>query len=164
MSAPLGQTPTQAGDLPSAWRPAQKVHFRTTGSALMYWYFGTPNGPVSYDGSRCMGCRYCMVACPFQVPKYEYSKAIPIVRKCTFCAGRQAEGKLPACAQVCPSGALTFGKRGDLVAKARQLVYGNPGKYTQHVYGEHEAGGTKWMYVTDIPFEKLGFEVAVDDT
>jgi len=123
-----------------------------------------PNGPVSYDGSRCMGCRYCMVACPFQVPKYEYSKAIPLVRKCTFCAGRQAEGKLPACAQVCPSGALTFGKRGELVTKARQLVYGNPGKYTQHVYGEHEAGGTNWMYVTDIPFERLGFEVAVDDT
>jgi formate dehydrogenase iron-sulfur subunit len=121
------------------------------------------SGPVAYDGTRCMGCRYCMVACPFQVPKYEYSKAIPLVRKCTFCAGRQEEGKLPACAQVCPSGALTFGKRGVLVEKARQLVYGNPGKYTQHVYGEHEAGGTNWMYITDIPFDTLGFEVAVND-
>lgn len=123
-----------------------------------------PGGPVAYDGSRCMGCRYCMVACPFGVPKYQYAKAIPLVRKCTFCAGRQAEGKLPACVQGCPSGALTFGKRGDLVEKARQLVYGNPGKYVQHIYGEHEAGGTNWMYVTDVPFESLGFEVAVNDT
>jgi formate dehydrogenase iron-sulfur subunit len=120
-------------------------------------------GPVAYDGTKCMGCRYCMVACPFSVPKYQYSKAIPLVRKCTFCAGRQAEGKLPACIGVCPSGALTFGKRGVLVEEARSRVYRNPDKYTQHIYGEHEAGGTNWMYITDVPFEKLGFEVAVND-
>jgi formate dehydrogenase iron-sulfur subunit len=120
-------------------------------------------GPVAYDGTKCMGCRYCMVACPFSVPKYQYSKAVPLVRKCTFCAGRQAEGKLPACIGVCPSGALTFGKRGVLVEEARSRVYRNPDKYTQHIYGEHEAGGTNWMYITDVPFEKLGFEVAVND-
>jgi Fe-S-cluster-containing dehydrogenase component len=120
-------------------------------------------GPVAYDGSKCMGCRYCMVACPFSVPKYQYAKAIPMVRKCTFCAGRQAEGKLPACIGVCPSGALEYGTRGELVKEARRRVYGNPDKYTQHIYGEHEAGGTNWMYITDVPFEKLGFEVAVND-
>ena len=120
-------------------------------------------GPVAYDGSKCMGCRYCMVACPFGVPKYEYAKAIPVVRKCTFCAGRQAEGKLPACIGVCPSGALTSGTRGRLVEEARRRVFGNPDRYTQHIYGEHEAGGTNWMYITDVSFEKLGFEVAVND-
>jgi formate dehydrogenase iron-sulfur subunit len=120
-------------------------------------------GPVAYDGSKCMGCRYCMVACPFSVPKYQYAKAIPLVRKCTFCAGRQAEGKPPACTSVCPSGALTYGTRGKLVEEARRRVYGNPDGYTQHIYGEHEAGGTNWMYITDVSFEKLGFEVAVND-
>ncbi len=123
-----------------------------------------PGGPVNYHPERCMGCRYCMVACPFRVPKYEYSKAIPRVRKCTFCADRQAEGKRPGCVGVCPSGALNFGKRGDLLEEARRRVYGNPDKYVQHIYGESEAGGTNWMYITDVPFEKLGFEVAVNDT
>jgi formate dehydrogenase iron-sulfur subunit len=122
-----------------------------------------PSGPVAYDGTKCMGCRYCMVACPFGVPKYEYAKALPVVRKCTFCAGRQAEGKEPACIGVCPSGALTYGTRGKLVEEARRRVFGNPDKYTQHIYGEHEAGGTNWMYITDLSFEKLGFEVAVND-
>jgi Fe-S-cluster-containing dehydrogenase component len=120
-----------------------------------------PTGPVTYNGDRCMGCRYCMVACPFGIPKYEYEKPNPFVRKCTFCAGRQAEGKPPACAAVCPSGALTFGKRGELVREARRRVFGNPDKYVQYIYGEHEAGGTNWLYITDVPFEKLGFEMAV---
>ncbi|MEI7704067.1 MAG: 4Fe-4S dicluster domain-containing protein [Deltaproteobacteria bacterium] len=120
-------------------------------------------GPVSYDGSKCMGCRYCMVACPFSVPKYQYASALPVVRKCTFCSSRQAQGKPPACTSVCPSGALTYGTRGRLIAEARGRVYGNPDKYTPHIYGEHEAGGTNWLYITDITFEKLGFEVAVND-
>ena len=122
-----------------------------------------PGGPVAYDGTKCMGCRYCMVACPFGVPKYQYAKAIPLVRKCTFCATRQADGKLPACVGVCPGGALQIGKRGALLDEAHRRVYGNPDRYVQHIYGEHEAGGTNWMYVTDVPFEKLGFEVAVND-
>jgi formate dehydrogenase iron-sulfur subunit len=122
-----------------------------------------PTGPVAYHGDRCMGCRYCMVACPFGVPKYQYEKAIPLVRKCTFCATRQSEGKKPGCVSVCPSGALTFGLRGEMLEEARRRVFGNVGKYTQHIYGEQEAGGTNWMYITDIPFEDLGFEVKVND-
>jgi len=123
-----------------------------------------PFGPVNYHADRCMGCRYCMVACPFRVPKYEYAKAIPRVRKCTFCAERQKEGKKPGCVGVCPSGALNFGRRGELLLEARRRVFGNPDRYVQHIYGENEAGGTNWMYITDVPFEKLGFEVAVNDT
>src|SRR5512140_101853 len=70
----------------------------------------TADGPVTYTGSRCLGCRYCMMACPFDAPKYEYDKAVPYVKKCTFCAERQANGQGPACAEVCPSGALQFGE------------------------------------------------------
>lgn len=122
-----------------------------------------PFGPVTYHPERCMGCRYCMVACPFEVPRYEYEKALPTVKKCTFCAARQEKGLLPACASVCPSGALKFGKRGELVAEARRRVYGNPDKYVQHVYGEHEAGGTNWLYISDVDFAKLDMKVTVDD-
>jgi formate dehydrogenase iron-sulfur subunit len=123
----------------------------------------TPAGPVIYRGERCMGCRYCMVACPFEVPKYQYEKAVPLVRKCTFCAGRQAEGKRPACAEACPTGALSFGKRGALLELAKGRVYRNPDKYVHHVYGEHEAGGTNWLYITDVSFDELGMKQVRDE-
>jgi formate dehydrogenase iron-sulfur subunit len=123
----------------------------------------TPSGPVVYHGDRCLGCRYCMVACPFEVPKYQYDKVAPLVRKCTFCAGRQAEGKKPACAEVCPTGALTFGKRAALLELAKGRIYRNPEKYIHHVYGEHEAGGTDWLYISDVPFEKLAMRSVRDE-
>ena len=113
------------------------------------------DGPVIYHADRCLGCRYCMVACPFGVPKYEYAKAVPIVRKCTFCAERLAEGKPPACADACPNGALTFGKRSELIEEAKKRIYGTPGKYVPKIYGEDEAGGTSWLYISDVPFESL---------
>ncbi len=121
----------------------------------------TPEGPVVYHEERCLGCRYCMVACPFGVPKFEYEKALPYVKKCTFCAERQAQGQKPACAEVCPSGALTFGKRAELLEVAKTRIYREGERYVHHVYGEEEAGGTSWMYITDVPFEKLGFKTDV---
>ena len=121
----------------------------------------TAEGPVIYHGNKCLGCRYCMVACPFDIPKYTYDRPIPIVRKCTFCAERQKEGKLPACAEVCPSGALTFGKREELLEVAFTRIYQNPEQYVHHVYGENEAGGTSWMYISDVPFEKIGMDKRV---
>jgi Fe-S-cluster-containing dehydrogenase component len=114
-----------------------------------------PSGPVIYRGERCMGCRYCMVACPFEIPKYQYDRQVPLVRKCTFCAERQEKGGKPACAQVCPTGALTFGKRGTLLELARMRIYRQPEKYYHHVYGEHEAGGTDWLYIGDVSYEQL---------
>jgi len=123
----------------------------------------TPEGPVIYRGERCMGCRYCMVACPFEIPKYQYDKAAPLVRKCTFCAKRQAEGKKPACAEVCPTGALSFGKRGSLLELAKYRIYRTPEKYNHHIYGEHEAGGTNWLYITDVKFEELALRTVRDE-
>ncbi|ABS26003.1 4Fe-4S dicluster domain-containing protein [Anaeromyxobacter sp. Fw109-5] len=123
----------------------------------------SPEGPVVYDPSKCMGCRYCMVACPFDVPKYEYDSWKPRVRKCSFCADRQAKGLKPACTEVCPSGALTFGRRSELLELAKTRIYTNPGKYVPHVYGEHEAGGTSWLYITDLDLEKLAFRADVPE-
>ena len=121
------------------------------------------SGPVVYDASKCMGCRYCMIACPFEIPKYEYSSVAPRVRKCGFCAKRQEAGLKPACTEVCPSGALTFGRRGDLLEAAKTRIYTNPDRYVHHVYGEHEAGGTSWLYLSDIPFEKLALRTGIPD-
>jgi formate dehydrogenase iron-sulfur subunit len=122
-----------------------------------------PEGPVTYDPTNCLGCRYCMIACPFEIPKYEYSSNTPRVRKCSFCAPRQAAGLKPACAEVCPSGALTFGRRGDLLEMAKTRIYTNPDRYIHHVYGEHEAGGTSWLYISDVPFEKLALRTGMPD-
>ncbi len=121
----------------------------------------TAAGPVVYHEDRCLGCRYCMIACPFGVPKYEYAKAAPLVKKCTFCAARQAKGLPPACADTCPSGALTFGRRQDLLEEARMRIYQNPTKYVHEIYGEDEAGGTSWLYLSDVPFESLALPTDV---
>jgi formate dehydrogenase iron-sulfur subunit len=122
-----------------------------------------PGGPVVYHKERCIGCRYCMISCPFGVPKYEYAKAIPYVRKCTFCATRQAEGLPPACTEVCPSGALLFGDRAELLEEAKKRIYREGSGYQRRIYGEHEAGGTSWLYITDVPAETLGLRADVRD-
>ncbi|BDG02993.1 4Fe-4S dicluster domain-containing protein [Anaeromyxobacter oryzae] len=122
-----------------------------------------PEGPVTYDASRCMGCRYCMLACPFDVPRYEYGSNAPRVRKCSFCAERQARGQKPACTEVCPSGALTFGKRAELLEVAKTRIYTNPGRYLHHVYGEREAGGTSWLYIGDLDLSALALRTDVPE-
>jgi Fe-S-cluster-containing dehydrogenase component len=124
----------------------------------------TAAGPVVYHPERCLGCRYCMVACQFDVPKFEFESAAPFVKKCSFCAERQAQGLQPACASVCPTGALQFGERAALLEEARKRIYQNPGSYVHHVYGETEAGGTNWLYITDVPFDKLGFRTDLGPT
>ena len=116
----------------------------------------TPEGPVTYDASKCIGCRYCMYACPYGVPKFEWDKPLGLIEKCTFCDHRQAVGLEPACTSACPFGALTFGERDDLIVKAYQRIGEHPDRYIRHVFGEHEGGGISWLYLSSIPFESLG--------
>jgi len=118
-----------------------------------------PVGAVTYDASLCVGCRYCMAACPFDMPAYQYYDAFtPQVTKCTFCFERiSKEGGLPACVGICPAETMTFGKRTDLIDLAHKKIRDNPGRYVNHVYGEREVGGTSWMYLSAVPFNMIGF-------
>ncbi len=100
----------------------------------------TALGPVTYDKSRCMGCRYCMAACPFGVPKYEWDKAVPGIRKCVMCSKRVAAGKPTACAEICPTGATKFGDRDELLEEAKKRIHDNPGNYLPHIFGDTEVG------------------------
>ncbi len=116
-------------------------------------------GAVLYDSGKCIGCRYCMVACPFQVPGYEYGNAFtPQLRKCHFChQARLSKGLPPACVQACPMEVMTFGKRSSLLDMARRRIRVNLKRYLPQIYGENEAGGTAWLYLSGIPFQSLGF-------
>jgi formate dehydrogenase iron-sulfur subunit len=122
------------------------------------------SGPVTYLESRCMGCRYCMIACPFGIPKYEWEKAAPLVRKCDLCADRLAQGLKTACATACPTGATTFGDRDALVAEARERFRAHPGRYNEHIYGLEEVGGTSVLLISDGKAEELGYPAALDGT
>lgn len=117
------------------------------------------HGIVSYDPALCVGCRYCEVACPYNVPKFEWSKAAPKMVKCELCKDRLAVGKQPACTDVCPRKAVIFGSRDDLLKEAHRRLAENPGKYVQKVYGENDGGGTQCLYISNVAFEKLGLPV-----
>ncbi len=117
----------------------------------------TESGAVTWDGAKCIGCRYCMVACPFQVPAFEYHKALePRITKCDFCFERISAGKLPACVDICPAEALIFGKRLDLLKLAHDKIRNYPERYNTHVFGETEVGGTSWIYLSGPSMNKLG--------
>jgi Fe-S-cluster-containing dehydrogenase component len=120
-----------------------------------------PSGAVIYDAWKCIGCRYCMAACPFQVPAYEFSNVLtPQVRKCTFCfQQRLSTGKVPACVESCPMEVMTFGKRTDLIMLGRERIRSYPERYVPHIYGEQEVGGTSWLYLSGVPFGKIDFPV-----
>lgn len=122
-----------------------------------------PSGPVVYDADRCIGCRYCMMACPFGVPTFEWDRSIGRIRKCEMCHQRLAEGRQPACSSVCPEEAIVFGERAELLAEAWQRIRGEPDRYIHHVYGETEAGGTSALYVSDVSFEALGLPQGLPD-
>lgn len=124
-------------------------------------YTKTPEGAVVYDPDKCFGCRYCMIACPFYIPAYEYNSALePKIVKCTMCYDtRLKNGNIPACAEACPTGAITFGKRRDLIKLARKRITEKPDRYIDHIFGEHEVGGTGWLYISGVPFEQLDFPV-----
>lgn len=122
------------------------------------------NGVVEYNAVDCIGCRYCQIACPFNVPAFEWDKATPKIVKCELCKERRAEGKVPACVEVCPREAVIYGKTKDLLDIAHKRIEENPGKYQPKVYGEYDAGGTQVLYLSsaEVPFEKLGLPTLGD--
>ncbi|MBD3165098.1 hydrogenase 2 operon protein HybA [bacterium] len=114
------------------------------------------NGVVTYDPDACIGCRYCMVACPFNVPRFEWNSAAPKIQKCTFCEERIAAGEDPVCEDACPTDAITFGTRDELLKEAHRRIAENPDRYENEVYGETNAGGTSVIYLAGVSFDKLG--------
>ena len=138
-----------------------------------------PDGPVSYDADKCIGCRYCVWACPWGVPTAEWDSLAPKIQKCTHCADRsnqpvplslngmllgpdeiqqyQRDIATPACVKACPADCLRFGTRDDMLTEAHTRISGQPEKYVDHIYGEKEAGGTSVLYLSSVPFAKLGF-------
>jgi formate dehydrogenase iron-sulfur subunit len=115
-----------------------------------------PTGHVTWD-SNCIGCRLCMISCPFDIPKFEYSKAMPRIQKCNLCYDRYNKGALPGCVEVCPTQALMFGSRRQILEEGKRRIAANPDKYVEHIYGEYEVGGTSHLYLSSVPFEQIGF-------
>lgn len=133
------------------WQPA------CVAACLTKAMYKTEEGPVIWRSSKCMGCRYCMVSCPFDIPKFEYDEWNPKIQKCTMCWDRLLEGKKPACVESCPTDALMFGNKRELMEIARVRIYNHPDRYVHKIYGEHEVGGTGWLYLSSVPFEEIGF-------
>lgn len=120
--------------------------------------YKTKEGPVIWRSDKCMGCRYCMISCPFDIPKFEYLSSNPKIQKCNMCFERLTKGQLPACVENCPAEALKFGTRRDLIKEARKRIVENPGKYYDEIYGEKTAGGTAFLYLSPVPFNELGLK------
>ena len=117
-------------------------------------------GAVIYESDKCIGCRYCMYACPYGIPRYEWGTPFPVVQKCSLCYERLQEGEQPACTEICPEKATIFGERDELLEEAHKRIQDNPGRYMNHVYGETEAGGTSVLYLTKpgVPLDFIGFK------
>ncbi|KTB47954.1 4Fe-4S dicluster domain-containing protein [Dehalogenimonas alkenigignens] len=123
----------------------------------------TKEGPVVWEEGKCIGCRYCQNACPFDIPKFEWDVAWPKIQKCIFChEKRLLQGKTPVCAEVCPTQAIRFGERADMIALAHQRIAESPEKYFNHVYGEEEVGGTLKLYIGAVDMRQLGFPSEVE--
>jgi formate dehydrogenase iron-sulfur subunit len=118
----------------------------------------TEFGAVMYDSNKCLGCRYCMMACPYGIPRYDWDEPVPYIRKCIMCYPRLKKGQKPACTEACPTQATIFGDRKELLAEAHRRIKENPGKYIDKVWGEHEIGGTSVLYVSDIDLGFLSYQ------
>jgi formate dehydrogenase iron-sulfur subunit len=117
----------------------------------------TDEGPVVYDPDKCIGCRYCMLACPFHVPRYEWDSTAPLMRKCSMCFDRLADGEPPACVQACPNEAMLLGEREELLLQAHDTIKRHPERYLDRVWGESEFGGTSVLFISDVDLAAAGW-------
>jgi Fe-S-cluster-containing dehydrogenase component len=118
----------------------------------------TEEGPVIWRGDKCMGCRFCMISCPYDIPKFEYDSPNPRIMKCVMCWEKLNEGEIPECVANCPEEAIVFGTRRELIDQAKSRIYTEPDRYVHEIYGEHEVGGTGYLYLAGVPFDQLGFK------
>lgn len=135
-----------------------------TAACLTKAMYKTNDGAVIWREDKCMGCRFCMISCPYDIPKFEYQGWNPKIQKCVMCWNRISKGGKPSCVENCPSEALMFGKRRELLEEARKRIYTEPDNYVHHIYGEHEAGGSSVLYLSSVPFAQIGFTKEVGNT
>ncbi|MBI5532420.1 MAG: 4Fe-4S dicluster domain-containing protein [Deltaproteobacteria bacterium] len=156
------------GARPGVYRKQQCMHCNEPCCAtvcLVKAFTKTPEGPVLYNPDVCMGCRYCVTACPYYALAYEYDDPLkPRVMRCTMCYARIKEGKNPGCADACPTGAILFGKRSELLEVARDRIRKDPGRYVHRILGEDEFGGSSWLVLAGMDFARLGLGDLVDAT
>jgi Fe-S-cluster-containing dehydrogenase component len=159
---------TADGRQPAVFRKHQCMHCNEPCCAavcLVRAFSKTAEGPILYDPDVCIGCRYCVMACPYYALAYDYDDPVtPQVQRCTLCYSRIKQGQHPGCSDACPTGSLQFGRREDLLKVARARIRKRPERYLDHVFGEHEFGGTSWLMLAGLPFRQLDLHEGVTHT
>lgn len=125
--------------------------------------FKTKEGPVVWREDKCMGCRYCMLSCPFDVPKFDYASTNPKIEKCDMCHDRILQGEIPVCVETCGD-ALYFGTRRELIEEARRRIAESPDDYIHQIFGEQVAGGTGALYLSPVAFDEVGFDPRIQNS
>jgi len=125
--------------------------------------FKTKEGPVVWREDKCMGCRYCMLSCPFDVPKFDYASTNPKIEKCDMCHDRILQGEIPVCVETCGD-ALYFGTRRELIAEAQRRIAESPDAYIHQIFGERVAGGTGALYLSPVAFDEVGFDPRIQNS